>query len=76
LADEMTTGFELLRLIIVGPCANAVCGAAAASPAAVPVMTNSRRLIVRGMDVFPPAASHASRQRFLQLSWGPATAPV
>src|SRR3990172_8282653 len=71
-ADETTAGFDVLRVIIVGPCANAARGGAAASPAAVPVMTNSRRLILRGI-MCPscrrpcgrrhPAAQHGPRDR-------------
>src|SRR5262245_58894852 len=43
----MTAGFTLVRIIMVG--ARSKPGAAAASPAAVPVFTNSRRLIRRGI---------------------------
>src|SRR5262245_43808455 len=45
--EEMTAGFTLLRIIMVG--ARSSPGAAAASPAAVPAFTNSRRLIRRGI---------------------------
>src|SRR6185436_20216040 len=48
--DEMTAGLTLLRIIMVGARSNR--GAAAASPAAVPLFTNSRRLIRRGIG--PP----------------------
>src|SRR6266513_3013420 len=45
LADEITTGLTLFGVITVGACPKSVAGAAAAAtPAAVVVWTNSRRL--------------------------------
>ena len=48
--EEITTGFVLPGVMTAGACPNASRGpAAAASPAAVPVITNSRRFTFRGM---------------------------
>jgi hypothetical protein len=58
--DEITTGLMLPGVIMVGPWSNAARGvAAAARPAAVPVTTNSRRLIFRGMKISGPSLLRA-----------------
>jgi threonine dehydratase len=49
-ADDTTTGFEP-PVRIAGACPNAARGAAAASPAAVPEITNSRRLNLRAIII-------------------------
>ena len=56
--EEITTGLLAEGVIIVGACAKAPRGAAAAAiPAAVLVTTNSRRLIFLGIENLRPKST-------------------